>query len=302
MNLTNLARIDLNLLVVFQAVADARSVTSAADHLCLSQPAVSHALARLRRLLDDPLFTRGASGLRLTPRAAALIQPVAAILEAAGRLIANPEFDAAKTSRCFRAGTSDFASMTVVPVLVRKLNREAPLASFEAYPVEASTLDQLDRGDIDVAFWGAAPPDHPFVASELFVNRYAVIVDAAHPLAEKARSGGISLDDYLAFPHARIHFDVQVPRAVDAALARIGRERRVKAITCSFFSNLAALAGTELVATVPERVVEASAVAVLATIAPPFDLPLQPYWLVWHRRTTDEASLAWFRSLVAASV
>lgn len=110
---TNLKRADLNLLIVFDAVAKTRSVTAAAEQLSLSQPAVSHALKRL--LMRDPLFVRGRDGLVLTPRAEGSRAEIESILDAVGRVLATQRFDPVTATRKFRLAASDYAMMTTIP-------------------------------------------------------------------------------------------------------------------------------------------------------------------------------------------
>ena len=112
---TNLKRADLNLLIVFDAVAKTRSVTAAAEQLSLSQPAVSHALKRLRTLMRDPLFVRGRDGLVLTPRAEGSRAEIESILDAVGRVLATQRFDPVTATRKFRLAASDYAMMTTIP-------------------------------------------------------------------------------------------------------------------------------------------------------------------------------------------
>lgn len=297
---TNLRRADLNLLVVFDVVAETRSVTVAAERLSLSQPAVSHGLRRLRELLDDPLFVRGRGGLNLTPRAAALAQPVREILEAVGRVLAVPTFDPAETTRRFRVGASEYALMTIVPALIRELGSTAPCAGLEVRQIDGDTLDDLENGSLDVAFWGPPPRLGPFRSAELFRERHVGVLDGRHPLAGKARRNAVTLEDYLAFPHAVVTLGIHRPSPVDTVLGRSGRERSVAVVTPSSLSSVAALRGTRLIGSIPSRLVEAGVTGGLVTFELPIDDHEYPYSLVWHPRTDDDPGSAWLRDLIGA--
>ena len=131
---------DLNLLAVFDAVARTGSVTAAAEHLGLSQPAVSHALNRLRATVGDPLFTRSGRGLVPTPAALAMLAPARDLLARATALLSPQQFKPDSATMVFRLGASDFAAHTLVPDLVLRLRQAAPLVTLEVLPVGDQTL------------------------------------------------------------------------------------------------------------------------------------------------------------------
>ncbi len=149
MNKINLAKIDLNLLVVFNEIWEAGSVTEAANCLGLSQSAVSHALNRLRALMEDPLLVRTGGRLMPTTRAAALAPALREALDLVERALREPTFDPAQTMRNFRIGASEFTSPTLLPTLCPELHQRAPQASFTFqgltvpssidFPTDAST-------------------------------------------------------------------------------------------------------------------------------------------------------------------
>ncbi len=295
----NLRRIDLNLLVVFDAVAATRSVTAAADRLALSQPAVSHALGRLRHALGDTLFVRGRKGLTLTPRAADLVGPVREVLDAIGRAVAPPRFNPGETQQTFRLGATEYAALTVVPALARALHAAAPQALFELQHLDERMVERLESGALDLVFWATDPPAPPLVTAELFRETHIGVVDPRHPLAGRAQRGAVTLDDYLAFPHVRMSYGLATPNPVDDALGALRRERRVAVVTASFQSALASLVGTNLIATVPARVVSCfEPVMPLLRFQLPLTLSDYPYYALWHRRTDADPALQWLRGVI----
>lgn len=298
----NEPRPDLNLLVVFDAVATCRSVSEAARRLSLSQPAVSHALNRLRDLLGDRLFVRGRTGFVPTPRAEAMIEPVRELLAAAGVVLASRGFDPGSSETNFRIVASDYANAILVPRLAATCRALAPGVTLTVAPVGAGTLTDLESGELDCAFWGAAMPPAPWCGRSLFAERLVGAMGRSHPLADKAAVGRIELDDYLAHPHVVVSMRDPSPSIVDTTLADLGLTRRVAVRTTSFVSNLSMLAGTDLIASVPRRLATAMDPEVVVVFEIPLELPPIDYRLVWHRRTDTDPGVAWLRRVIGDCV
>jgi DNA-binding transcriptional LysR family regulator len=298
MHQMNIDRPNLNLLAVFDAVAETGSVTHAAARLSLSQPAVSHALNRLRDQMQDPLFVRGRNRLVTTPRAEAMIAPVRKILDASRQVFATEAFSPATSTRAFRIGASDYAMMTVMPGLVRALRRLAPMTSLEICPAGPSLLAQLEQGDMDATFWGTDPPSAPYKYQLLFEECFVGLVCPRHPMVGKIAAGALTLDDYLNYPHVMVSFRDPQHSPIDARLAELGHARRKGFTTPSFTANIAALAGTDLVMTSPSRLAAHADQHSLITFGLPFDVPAYCYSLVWHRRTESDPANLWLRNLV----
>jgi len=299
MHETNIARADLNLLVVFDAIASTRSVSRAAGRLALSQPAVSHALRRLRDLVDDPLFVRGRDGLAPTPRALMMISPVREILDSVERVLADGDFNPEMAQLRFRIAASDYSMMTIAPACVAELRRAAPLSTIEMRHAGEDTLALLESGDLDLAFWGAAIPDGPFRALELFREHYVGLICARHPLAIRAGQGALTLDDYLAFPHMVASFRDPRLSPVDAELEALGRSRTIGVVTPNFAANVACLRGNDLIVSLPARLVARVNLDHLVVFALPLNVPDYAYSIIWHHRTERDVASIWFRELVS---
>ncbi len=291
----NISRADLNLLVVFDAVARTRSVTTAAASLSLSQPAVSHALKRLRTMMSDPLFVRGRDGLVLTPRAKNCLADVEAIVSAARRVLKTEGFDPATTTRSFRFGASDYAMMTTIPAVVRKLRTVAPHASIDVAHVDADLHARLEKGQLDIAFVGASHPDGPFVSRELFREHFVGLVCQRHPLAIQAGQGTLTLKEYLAYPHIAVTFRNPRQSPIDAKLAELGKTRRVVMVTPNFAANIASLHGTDLIMSLPSRLATLAHQQGLVLFKLPLAVPDYPYLMSWHRSTNDDPAMMWLR-------
>lgn len=297
----NSDRYDLNLLVVFDAVARTRSVTSAASRLCMSQPAVSHALNRLRDLVGDPLFVRNRNALVPTPRAQEMIEPVRGIVEAARGVLQRRDFDPGTSERVFRVGGSDYTMMVIIPALAGVLRAEAPNATLDLVPVGPQTLASLESGELDCSFWGAAVPGAPYLSRTLFRERFIGVVGRQHPLAEKASEGRLTLDDYLAYPHAVTQFRISVTSPIDVALAKLGRARTIGFASPSFASNAAAMRRTDMVMTIPTRLASVLVDKHLVLFELPINVPSHPYSLIWHRRSDLDPACRWLREMAVTA-
>jgi len=289
------ARFDLNLLLVFDAVARTGSVTAAAAHLSLNQPAVSHALNRLRDIVGDPLFVRSRNALVPTPRAEAMIGRARSIVETARELVLPHTFNPKTSERAFRVGGSDFTLLLIIPALVQLLRSQAPRSTLDLVPIGPQTLTALESGDLDCSFWGTTPPGPPYLHRTLFREHFVGVVGARHPLAVKARRGTLSLDDYLAHPHAMARFRDPGQSPIDSALARLGRARTIGYASPNFASNLAALRATDLIMSLPSRLLSVFKDKDLIPFNLPVDVSDFSYSLIWHRRLDSDPGCRWIR-------
>lgn len=298
MHTVNLSNVDLNLLVAFDAIARTRSVTEAADVLALSQPAVSHALKRLRLLMRDPLFVRGRDGLVATPHATAIMHDVQAIIAAVGRVLKHAAFDPETTTREFRIAGSDYAMMTIIPALVAAVRRLAPNSSIRISNIDTMTLSRVEAGEVDVAFVGVAVPSGPFASVELFREHFVGLVCQSHPIAKKVRRTRIGLDEYLKYPHVVATLPSSRPSPIDTCLADIGRKRRISVVAPNLAPNIAAVRGSDLVLSLPSRLAALPLCQGLVSFKLPLVVPSYPYWMIWHRSTENDPATAWLREQV----
>lgn len=290
-------RPDLNLLVILDALCRLGSVSQAAEALSLSQPAISHALNRLRAATGDPLFIRAGRGLVPTPRALALAEPVAGIV-AAGQACLRPEiFDPTRDAPRFRLAISDYAGLTLLPQIVAAVVSEAPRAMIEALPVGPNVLRQLEEGRLDLSFWGTTPPPAPFLYRRLFDESFVLVLRRDHP-AMTGEGAPLTREAFLALSHAVVSLRDPGQSPVDQALARDGQSRRVALTSPSFAANLAAVAYSDLVATVPARLARGLPAGLMALPLPIF-LPAFAYGMIWHPCGDASAALRWLRELIA---
>ena len=305
MSVTNLASIDLNLLVLLDALLAEQSVTAAAARLSISQPAASHQLARLREVLGDPLLVRDRQGMTPTPRGEALAGPLrAALATLEGALGDRPLWDPATMSRTFSIGTTDYAELVLLPPLVARLTREAPGVDVFVRALEEDIGAQLSAGRIDVAI--APTPqlerEASVVASKLLDERFVCVMRKGHPLAKKR----LTLDRYCAASHALVAPRGRPGGYVDEALAKLGRSRRVAVAVPHFLVAPHLLVDSDLVLTLAERVAKTFAELLpLAIAEPPVELSGFTMMLAWHERMKSDPAHAWLRRVlteVAAAV
>ncbi|ANH69159.1 LysR family transcriptional regulator [Mitsuaria sp. 7] len=302
----NLASVDLNLLVAFEALYDTRSVSLAGQRLHRAQPSVSNALSRLRHLFGDALFVRSAQGMLPTARADAL-RPIvgAALAQIRAALTSAGDFDPAQASdRRFTIAASDYVDIVLLPSLMALLRSQAPGLSLRFTALDrASIYAQLDQGEVDLAIGGHLAPPKRMTSEHLYDEDFVCVTDRSR--APKRRRT-MSLDVYVDLPHALFvpSDDGSTRGVIDAALNRLGRRRRVVAT----FAHVAALPrvvqGTDLVATLARRVAERLAPPGVALQELPAELDATafPIHLVSGSRTQTDPAGLWLCGLVKEAV
>ena len=301
MHETKLRRLDLTLLLVLDEALRHRKLTEVAARLGLSQPAVSHALARLRDIFGDPLFHRRPGGVEPTPRCLELAPRIASMLALARDAVnPPPPFDPATSTRIFRLTGLDHAAASFGPALLRRFAAAAPGLRLSIRPqARDAALRALAEGEVDLAL-GYFPRRPAEIALQpLYEESYLVAAAADHPRLARRKTLDLSL--YCALDHILVSVDGGLEGMVDAALARLGRQRRVVAAMPNFLPALAAVATAPVVVTMPSRVVEGYGVRFgLRAFAPPLELRRFTLTAAWHRRQEGDPGLRWFVQQVAA--
>jgi DNA-binding transcriptional LysR family regulator len=302
MHEANLSAVDLNLLVALRALLHERHVTRAAKSVGLSQPAMSHALARLRDLFDDQLLVRTARGMQPTPRAEEIAPALGRALEDLGRLVTAPEkFEPARSRRCFTVVADDYTELVLFPKLLARIWQEAPGIDVRVRPQHTRWLDDLAEGRADFAIVPGVRPAGPasgIVVQKMLHEDYVCVVRADHPRVKKK----ISFADYLALPHALIAPRGESGSVVDSALGRLRRSRRVAVEIPHFLVAPHVVRATDVVLMLAERVAKVMAAPFdLRILAPPSELQLTGFdvYLAWHQRQRSDAAHAWMRRILA---
>jgi DNA-binding transcriptional LysR family regulator len=188
MKLANASKLDLNLLRVFLAIWEQRSLTAAGARLELTQPAVSHALRRLRELFDDPLFVRTANVMTPTEAATRLHGPIDQALGIVNRAMHDHgAFDPATAKRIFRVSMSDMSEFYYLPSLLAQLERVAPAVRLEIVPLSAGSVGAAMRaGEVDPAPGFTPGTEEGFITDPLFSDGFVCLVRAGHPIVRKS--------------------------------------------------------------------------------------------------------------------
>jgi DNA-binding transcriptional LysR family regulator len=299
----NLSRVDLNLLVHLDALLTERSVTRAAARVGLGQSAMSHNLARLRELLSDELLTRGPDGLRLTPRALALVEPVRTALAQIQALVSRDEvFDPHTAERTFRVGLPDSMETLIVPSLLAYLCEVAPGIRLRLYNIDSSKLlDDLDIDRLDIAFgYGDFAEGQAHHKRRLLFNETYLCMFNAERTGITAP---ISLDDYVRLPHVLTSLRQGERGVVDDALAKLGLRRTVVLTTPRFLAVPPLVARVPVVVTMHARLARLFAVELgLSVSVPPVELQDIAVSLLWHASYDHDPAHAWLRETVVRLV
>ena len=315
MSAPHLSSLDLNLLRVFEALLEERSVTRAAQRLGLTQSAVSHALNRLRYALGDELFVRSLDGMRATPHAAEIAPGVLLGLRQLQTALSPSEFDPAVTTRRFTVECSAYICAVMLPEVVARMRIEAPHAELRIRNAGANLVETLDAGRSDVAIGGFNRVPDRFEQAPLFDERMVWVIRANHPMADQP----LTMDVLCDLPHI-ILAQVEDAQAVDGAvtdnglerraiwddnsvqqaLAAQGRQRTVALTVPDSHSALSIVSRTDMVAFVPRRLALTFAKFGLKLLDPPYPAPGASLSLLW-RRDHDSSALVWLRRLLIST-
>lgn len=308
LKVAHLFRIDLGLLVLFSTVLEERHVARAAVRLNLTPSAVSHGLARLRRLMQDPLFLKTPSGVAPTARALALADPVSEILARVGNVIsAGGPFDARSAERGFTIGAPDGISTIFLTPLLELLARKAPgidIRILQLMPqhhgkptsqVWHSTLAELDAQRLDLVVLPIGPLTPRFAERLLFEEDFVVAMRRGHPFAHDP-----SLKSYVAMRHMLVSSIGDAYGLVDLKLAEKGLSRRIVLTVPNFMLALAQLAETDLIATLPRHLVTCHAARFGLVTAPvPLAWRKDPVRVVASKAAMADAGIAWMFDALA---
>ena len=277
-----------------------RNVPKAAALAGVSQPAMSAALARLRRVFDDPLFIRSAEGLLPTAKAQEMAISVADALGQVRHLMKPPEvFDPNDKQRSFTLGLTEYPLHVLLPALTKKLAALAPNCTIHVrYFIDRDeVVALLDAGKIDIAV--GVPPtkaENRILSQPLLRDDFVTLVGSDHPIAQKE----MNLQAFLSLPHILVSPEGNRYGLVDQKLREQGLARNISLTLPTMFTVPDLLPGTDYVATVLSRVATTFANQDrFVVFNPPLELPAIPFDLLWHRRTQDSAANRWLREVIS---
>ncbi|WP_421252020.1 LysR family transcriptional regulator [Aeromonas sp. 600724] len=287
-------RANLNLLPTLKVLLETRNISRAAELLHLSQPSISKQLAQLRSEFDDELLVREGQRWLLTPRAELLAAQLADSLGALERLYEAPGFDPSRCERVFRLASSDYVAQHILPDICAALANEAPLAALEFSLWDKRQLPQLWQSELDLVSTITEQVPEQIRGLHQGEDRLAVLMGRHHPLAGK----GLSLDDYLAWPHLQVSGGGDKDSPVEQVLAPQGVSRRWFARVPFFQAAVEVLLRTDCLMTTPAHIAwQLSCGHELTFVDLPFATRDQQYHLLWHQRHHQDPAHRWFREL-----
>lgn len=316
MNLVHFNALDLNLLRVFDALIEERSVTRAGERLGLTQSAISHALNRLRYVLDDELFVRGPEGMRPTPRAAEMAPQLRQGLLHLQHALTPADFAPAQSDRRFTMICGEYVGTVLMPALIARLRATAPNAEFRIRPSNMGVAEALLAGRADLAIGSFRRLPEWFGCEPLFNETRVWVVGADHPAAWRE----LTLERLAGLPHLLISATGEDEHAVagyvvdhglerlvmrsevgllQGALSARGLSRVVGLTTPHFLAALAVVSQSDMAAPLPRRLATAFAGAYrLKLFEPPYPSPSFEIMALWHREHGSDPAIQWLRSVV----
>lgn len=292
----NLRDLDLNLLRTLDALLEEQQVSRAALRLGVSQPAVSHALGRLRRHFGDPLLVRRGQEMVLTPRASELAGPLRQILASIRQLTGPARFDPSRAQGRLRIATTDYGLAIVMPQVLAGLARQAPGLSIAYSAISGEMFEQLESGFLDLCLTGQASC-RDLQVEVLFNERFVLATRAGHPLVGQP----VTVEAFVAWPHVLVDVVHSRLHGIDERLAAMNLKRHVAMRMPSFLAAAYFARDSDLVVPIPERIALLQAGPLgLAIHAPPpaLDLGAFAYVQAWHARRSEDPLHQWLRQLV----
>lgn len=296
MGAMRLRNLDLNLLLVFDAVLRERSVVRAADALAVSQPAVSHALNRLRHTLKDKLFVRTPSGMIPTPRAEELALPVRKALDDLQLAVEGNSFAPASADRRFTIAVNNYAAMVAVGPIVAAVRAQAPKVRLSLVPSGTLNLgDKLDRGELDLAIAARTLEGERFASRLLIEDRFVAVLRSGHPALRKK----LTIAAFVELKHLAISSSGENLDFLDTFLQARKRVRSI-ASDVPYLSAGAVLVQSNLVAILGRKLaVEFRRAFPIEFRDLPFEAPKLQSVINWHRRFDDLPAHRWLRDTIA---
>jgi len=290
----HLAKVDLNLFVVFDTIYAEGGITRASRRLNLSQPAISHALSRLRAMFDDPLFVRHGHAMMPTPLARRLVEPVRRALHGLEVTLSKAEsFEAATAVKRFTVGMRDVVESVVLPRLMRTIAATAPSIDISVVRAERRELErELSAGTLDAAIDILLPLPEEIRRERLGREWMTVVVRRRHP---RVRSK-LDLDAYLAQEHILVSSRRRGLSAEDFELGRHNLRRRVRLRCQSYFAACRVVSETDLLLTMPRRYASLINAQFGNRLLPfPLEVPAYDTYVYWHINASGDPANIWLR-------
>lgn len=293
-----MAGVELRHLSILEEIYKTHSVTKAAANLGLSQPAISIALAQLRRHFNDPLFVRTSEGMKPTPHLQQMLKPLREALQLIDQTVGRQaQFDPARSDRVFRICMADLGNIIILPKLMAHLREHAPGVRLETIPFSADTPRQLEFGEADIAIGVPARLQAGFFQQRLFREDFVCVVRKDHPRIKSQ----LTLKQFRAENHILVTTPWTSHWIVEKAMEKMGVHGNIVLRVAGFLGLPQLVADGDLVVTVPRRVgAEFSASGQVKLFPAPVGLPSYIVTQHWHERYHHDAPTKWLRGAISA--
>lgn len=289
----NLHRIDLNLFAVFDAIYTAGSLTKAADVLCITQPAVSNSLARLRDMLNDPLFVRTGHSMTPTPVAQNIIVPAREALGLLRKSVQQSHiFEPETSTKSFNFASRDLLEVSIMPRLMARLQSLAPNITLTNYEINRSNVvSSMASGNLDFYADASTFTDIHLEKQLIAKDRFVALARKNHPLIHNE----LTLENFLTLGHINVSNRKSGAGPIDIALDKLGKKRQVVMRGQHFLTVPSAISKTDLIACIPYHLAKHYDLAMYEI---PFDLPQVEYFLYWHVSADHDSAHKWMREQI----
>jgi len=290
-----LNQVDLNLFLVFDAIYTQRNLTKAAAVLCITQPAVSNALNRLRKSFDDPLFVRTPTGMLPTPYAKNIIGGIRQALQLLSASVQDSQqFDPRLSQRQINCSIIDFSESLILPATIEHLGLHAPKLIFNSYYVPRDEVaKELAAGTLDFAFDVPLINDNNLCSAALTSDDYVCVTRKDHPTI----MGSLSLKQYLSCEHIHVSSRRRGGDLVDIALREQNQARQIKVRVKHHMAAMQVISRSDLLWTLPRRLAAQLEVNIFPL---PFELSPIEMHLFWHKSADNDATNKWLREFFIA--
>ncbi|CAM3211308.1 LysR family transcriptional regulator [Vibrio neptunius] len=294
-----MAKIDLNLIVIFDAIMREQSITIAAEQLAMTQPSVSKAVSRMRYAWKDPLFIKHGRGITPTPYAKQLWHEISEPLNKISHSVSPPKFDPMTASIQLRVALTDGTSCLFWPRLRAIIEERARAMDLYAVPFKGNGQQLLLEAEVDLVL-DYYPTTHEQISvRHLYENHFTCVMRPEHPLADRF----LSLEDFCGADHLLVSLSGDPSGAVDSTLALKGLQRRVAMTVNSFSGAMDLLEESNLISVLPFTVASKSIEKGRLVQKPmPITVPPPTISIAWHRRNQHNRALKWLINEVGAIV
>lgn len=289
----NLNRIDLNLFGVFDAIYTAGSLTKAADVLCITQPAVSNSLARLREMLNDPLFVRTGHSMTPTPVAQNIIGPAREALGLLRKSVQESHtFEPSTAQKAFNFASRDLLEVSIMPRLMALLQNRAPNITLTNYEIaRTNVVSSMASGSLDFFADASTFTDPHLLKQKIASDRFVVLARKNHPLLKN----GLDLDTFLKLGHINVSHRKKGAGPIDIELDKMGKKRKEVMRGQHFLTVPSTIVKTDLIACLPYHLAKHYDLAIYEM---PFEIPPVEYYLYWHVSADHDLAHIWLREQI----